>query len=157
MEAKIKKFHTKVRVYWCDCDAAGIAYYGNFFRFFEIAEEDLYVAAGGSRPEIFNRLQVGFPRVETSCRFYQPARMGDVLDIAVSIPKRTRRSMQFCFELRREGESALVATGNYSIVCVNRKFQAVPFPEELLQMLAEFLPPVTEREIRETAELKAGR
>lgn len=146
-EAKIKNFHTKIRVYWSDCDSAGIAYYGNFFRFFEMAEEELYISLGGSRPGIFFQLQVGFPRVETTCRYHQPARVGDLLDATVWIARRTTRSMQFCFELRREGETELVAQGNYTIVCVTRQFKSVPFPEAVLQLLADYLPPLTEQPV----------
>lgn len=83
--------------------------------------------------------------METACRYYNPARIGDVLDITVWIARRTQRSMKFCFEMRREGEAALVAEGHYSIVCVNRQFQPIPFPDGVLQLLADYLPPVTER------------
>ncbi|MBI2818188.1 MAG: acyl-CoA thioesterase [Acidobacteria bacterium] len=149
MEAAIKKFTTKLRVYWSDCDAAGIVYYGNFFRYFEIAEEELYLAQGRSRPEVYYALQVGFPRVEAHCRYYKPARLGDVLETTLWIAHRSSRSMKFHFELRREGETDLVAEGNYAIVCINRQFKPVPFPEELLQLLGDYLPPITHRKARE--------
>ncbi len=144
-EATIKKFTTKIRVYWSDCDVAGIAYYGNFFRFFEQAEEDLYFSLGRPRPSIYHDLQVGFPRVETWCRYYKPARMGDLLEITTWIGRRSERSMQFCFEVRRDGDPELAAEGHYSVVSINRKFQPIPLPEEVLHLLREYLPPVSKR------------
>jgi len=153
-EAKIKKFTTKVRIYWADCDAAGIVYYGNFFRFFEIAEEDLYLALGRPRPAVYHQLQVGFPRVETWCRYYKPVQLGDLVDVTMWIERRTQRSMQFSFEVRREGEPELAAEGNYTIVCIDRQFQPVPFPEELLRLLGDYLPPVTARAASLTEEAR---
>jgi acyl-CoA thioester hydrolase len=144
-EANIKKFRTKIRIYWSDCDAAGIAYYGNFFRFFEMGEEELFYSLGQSRPEIYRKHQIGFPRVETWCRYHKPARLGDLLEITVWIGRRSLRSIQFCFELRRDGELDLVAEGNYSLVCVNREFQPVPLPGDLLRLLGDYLPPASER------------
>src|SRR4051794_9362356 len=77
----IKKFTTSFRIYWSDCDPAGIAFYGNFFRFFEYAEEELYASLGRPRPDILHDLQVGFPRVETWAKFYKPARQGDIMEV----------------------------------------------------------------------------
>jgi acyl-CoA thioester hydrolase len=145
-----KKFTTKIRVYWSDCDSAHIAFYGNFFRFFEMAEEDLYQSQGRSRSSIYLDLQVGFPRVETHCRFHKPARLGDLLEVTVWISQRSSRSMEFQFEVRRDGETDLVAVASYSIVCINRQFKPVPFPEELLQVLGPYLPPVSNRKAKET-------
>ena len=65
-EAAIKKFSTNIRIYWSDCDPAGIAYYGNFFRWFEIAEEELFLTLGFSRTDVMRRYQIGFPRVEAT-------------------------------------------------------------------------------------------
>lgn len=132
-------------MYWSDCDSAGIAFYGNFFRFFEMAEEELYLAQGRSRTSIYHDLQVGFPRVETWCRYHKPARLGDLLEVTVWISHRTRRSLRFNFELRRDGEAALVAEGNYTIVCINRQFHPIVFPSELLELLADYIPPFTQR------------
>jgi len=144
-EATIKKFITKVRVYWSDCDPAGILYYGNFFRFFEVAEEDLFYSLGRPRVEIYTQLQVGFPRVEAWCQYRKPARHGDLMEVTTWIGRRTQRSLRFHFEMRRAGDPELAAEGNYTVVCVNRKFQPVPVPPELIELLREYLPVITKR------------
>ena len=139
-EATIKKFTTKVRVYWSDCDPAGILYYGNFFRFFEIAEEELYYALGWSRVDVLHQLEVGFPRVEAACKFYKPARQGDLMEVTTWIARRSQKSMLFHFEMRREKDPELAAEGHYTVVCVNRQFRPIPLPPELLELLREYLP-----------------
>jgi YbgC/YbaW family acyl-CoA thioester hydrolase len=139
-----KKFKTKIRIYWADCDAAGIVYYGNFFSYFEYAEEELFLSQGRGRPDVFHQCRVGFPRAETWCRFRKPVKMGDLIEVTAWIAKRTRRSMQYCFEVRRDGETEVLAEGNYTVVCINRQFEPVPLPQEVLDLLGDYLPPVTE-------------
>ena len=99
-EGSIKKFTTKIRIYWSDCDSAGIVYYGNFFRYFEMAEEELFFSRGAARIDVYNRLQIGFPRVETWCRFHKPARQGELIAVTTWISKRTEKSLLFHFEVR---------------------------------------------------------
>ena len=98
---------------------------------------------------MFYQCQVGFPRAETWCRFRKPVKMGYLIEVTVWIEKRTRRSMQYCFEVRRYGETELLAEGNYTVVCINRQFQPVPMPQEVLDLLEDYLPPVTEGEKRQ--------
>ena len=145
-EATIKRFTTKVRVYWSDCDAAGILYYANFFRFFEVAEEELYRSLGWPRVDILRDLQVGFPRVETWAKFLKPARQGDLMEVTTWIGKRTNKSMHFHFEVRREGDPELATEGNYTVVCVNRQFQPIPLPPVLIERMGDYLPPLTQRQ-----------
>ena len=60
-ETAKQRFTTKIRIYWSDCDPAGIAYYGNFFRWFEMAEEELFLSLGLSRTDIFRQYSIGLP------------------------------------------------------------------------------------------------
>jgi YbgC/YbaW family acyl-CoA thioester hydrolase len=142
-EGVIKKFNTKIQVYWADCDAAGIVYYGNFFRYFEMAEEDLFAAQGRNRAHLFQELQMGTPRVEVSCRFRKPARLGDLLDVTLWVEKRTRSSLVFRIEMRRAGESDLVCEATSRIVATNGKIEVIALPQAVIDLLADYLPPVS--------------
>lgn len=141
----IKKFSTKIRVHWSDCDSAEIVYFPHFFRYFEIAEEELFTALGRPRWEFLHRLPVKFPRAEAWCRFRKPAREGDLIEVTTWIGKRTETSLVFQFEIRRDGDHALVAESHYRVVCVSRaQFQPAPWPVEVLDLLRDYLPPRTQ-------------
>ena len=145
-EAAIKKFTTKIQVYWFDCDPAGIMYYGNMFKYFEMAEEDLYASLGRPRAQVFAEEKIGFPRVEAWARFRKPAPHGAWIVVTTWIEKRTEKSLLYCFEVRRDGEHDLVAEGSYWVVCVQRpEFQPVPLPPRVLELLKDYLPPVSRR------------
>jgi acyl-CoA thioester hydrolase len=146
MEAAIKTFSTKIRVYWCDCDPAGIMYFANFFKYFEIAEEELFASLGRSRAEIFENAKVGFPRVETWARFRKPAAHGETVEVTLWIEKRTEKSLLFCFEVRLEGQPEVIVEGSYWVVCIQRpEFRPIPMPPEMLELLKDYLPPASRR------------
>ena len=143
-EAAIKKFATKIRIYWSDCDSAGIAYYGNFFRWFELAEEELFFALGFSRTDVFHRHQIGFPRVEVWSRFRKPLPEGTLLEITLWIAKRTRTGLVFNLEVRRDGDAEVAAEAHCRVVCVKRpEFKPTPIPEEVLHLLRDYIPPLS--------------
>ncbi len=145
-EAPIKKFTTKRRVYWSDCDSAGILYFGNFFRFMEVAEEELFYSLGHPRVDIYSSLHFGLPRAEVWCRYLKPARQGDLMEITIWIERRTEKSLLFHFEMRREGDTELAAEARYAVVCVDlRQFRPIPLPAEIIKLLRDYLPPKTAR------------
>ena len=97
------KFKTMVRIYWNDCDPAGIAYYGNFFRWFEQAEEELFLSLGLSRTDIFQKFSIGLPRVEVWSRFRKTIPEGILIEVTIWVAKRTNTGMVVNVEIRREG------------------------------------------------------
>jgi len=88
--------------------------------------------------------------VEAWCKYRKPARLGDLMEVTAWIGRRTQKSLRFHFEMRREGDPELAAEGNYTVVCVNRKFQSVPLPPELIELFGEYLPPAVERPVPTT-------
>ena len=145
-EAAIQRFTTKLRIYWSDCDPAGIMYFGNVFKYFEIAEEDFFASLGRSRAEIFEQKKIGFPRVETWARFRKPLAHGEAAEITLWIEKRTEKSLLYCFEVRAEGRHDLLMEGSYWVVCIQRSdFRPIPLPPDIVELLKDFLPPVSRR------------
>ena len=139
------KFKTMVRIYWNDCDPAGIAYYGNFFRWFEQAEEELFLSLGLSRTDIFQKFSIGLPRVEVWSRFRKTVPEGIMIEVTIWVAKRTNTGMVVNVEIRREGDPEVAAEGYYRMVCVKRpEFKPAPFPEEILNLMRDYLPPLTQ-------------
>ena len=145
-EAAIKKFTTKIRVYWIDCDPAGIMYFGNIFKYFEIAEEELFASLGQPRVRFFKQKMIGFPRVETWARYHKPVVHGQMVEVTLWIEKRTEKSLLYCFELRVDGQKELLAEGSYWVVCIHRpEFRPIPLPPDVLELLKDYLPPSSRR------------
>ncbi|MGH9943024.1 MAG: acyl-CoA thioesterase [Pyrinomonadaceae bacterium] len=136
------KFRVEERVRWGDVDAARIIFYGAYIRFFEIAETELFRAAGLSYGRMYDELDVWLPRVHLECDFLRAAQLDDLLEVSVYVGRFGTSSMRLNFEVRRTGETALVAEAHFVLVSVRRDtFETVPLPEELRRRLAPFSPP----------------
>ena len=136
------KFRIEERVRWGDVDAARIIFYGAYIRFFEIAETELFRAAGLSYGKMFDDLDVWLPRAHLECDFRRAARLDDLLEVAVYVGRVGTKSLRLNFEVRRNGEAALVAEAHFVLVAVNRNnFQSVPVPEDLKRRLAPYTRP----------------
>jgi YbgC/YbaW family acyl-CoA thioester hydrolase len=124
------------RVYFYECDGAGIVHFSNYFRYMEEAEHELWRASGLSIAR--KDLGVGFPRVSASFDYYRPLRFEDEVDITVRIASISTRSLKYTCTMTRNGES--IASGSVTIVCVayqaDRSMKAVPIPAEIASRFA---------------------
>lgn len=67
----------QIRVYYEDTDAGGIVYHANYIKYCERARSDIFFAKGLS-PVINN---MHFVVSELECKFFKPAKLGDVLEV----------------------------------------------------------------------------
>jgi len=139
---QFRKFTIEERVRWGDVDAARIIFYGAYIRFFEIAETELFRAVGLPYGVVFDQLDFWLPRVHLECDFHRVARLDDLLEVSCFVGKIGNKSMRFNFEVRRQGESELIATAHFVLVAVDpRSFEPIPIPEDLCRRLKPFTQP----------------
>ena len=129
-------FRCLVRVHWADTDAAGVVWHGNFFRWFESAEEELYRALGRPRQALLEELGILMPRVDVQARFKSPARPDDLLTIGVAVSELSERRIGFAFDVREYGTDRFLADGGYRLAVVQTStFKSVPVPPVLADLL----------------------
>ena len=140
----LQKFTIEERVRWGDVDAAGIIFYGSYIRFFEIAETELFRAAGLPYGVVFDELNIWLPRVHLECDFHRAAQLDDLLEVSVWVGKIGTTSLRLNFEVRRKDrdnkiEEKLIATAHFVLVSTRRdNLQPVPVPEELRRALEPY-------------------
>jgi acyl-CoA thioester hydrolase len=134
-----RTFTIEERVRWGDVDAARIIFYGAYIRFFEFAETELFREVGLQYGVMFDELKIWLPRVHLECDFKRAARLDDLLEVSVFVGRFGTRSMRLNFEVRRNGEEALIATAHFVLAAVNQDtFETVPIPAELRERLAPY-------------------
>ena len=140
----LQKFTIEERVRWGDVDAAGIIFYGSYIRFFEIAETELFRAAGLPYGVVFDELNIWLPRVHLECDFHRAAQLDDLLEVSVWVGKIGTTSLRLNFEVRRKDrdgkiEEKLIATAHFVLVATRRdNLRPVPVPEELRRALEPY-------------------
>lgn len=126
-------------VRWSDVDFAGILCYGAYLRFFEIAETELFRAAGLAYHDVFDRYDVWFPRAAMHSEFYRPARLDDRLSVAAYVGHVGTKSMTLNFEVLRDDPLIVGASGYQVLVCVDRTaLRPRTLPPQVVTALAPY-------------------
>jgi YbgC/YbaW family acyl-CoA thioester hydrolase len=125
-------------VRWSDVDAAGVICYGAYVRFIEIAETELFRAAGIPYGKVFERFDCWLPRARLACDFRKPAVLDEQLTVRASVKRigNTSITLSFTFDNARDER---VADCEIVLVCVERRsFKPKPLPPELRAALEPF-------------------
>ena len=95
-------FENKIdlRIQWGDCDPAGIVFYPNYFRIFNMATDALFAAAGFPPSEAFARFGIiGYPMIDTRASFMAPNKFGDDVSVTSMIAQWGRSSFDVSHRL----------------------------------------------------------
>jgi acyl-CoA thioester hydrolase len=132
----VSEYTLRRRVFFYECDGAGIVHFSNYFRYMEEAEHGLWRETGLSIAR--SDCGVGFPRVAASFEYRRPLRFEDEIDIQIRIVNISNRSMTYTCTMTRNGES--IATGSATVVCVmeqpDKTILSVPIPPEIVSRFA---------------------
>ena len=109
-------FRVPIRIYWEDTDAAGIAFYAHYLKFFERARTEWLRGLGFGQEALRRAAGVAFVVSETSVRYRRPARLDDVIDVTVEVAHLGQASLEIAQQARRAGE--LLADATIRIGCV---------------------------------------
>lgn len=135
----IFEFRTQRRVEFADTDMGGIVHFSRFFVFMETAEHDFLRALGAEVHMDVDNIQIGWPRVEASCQYMSPARLGDQLEIHVRVARKGEKSMTYAFTFTCGDK--IVARGRMSSVCCQMDhpdgLRAIPIPALIADRVGE--------------------
>ena len=102
---------SRIRVRYAETDAMGVAYYANYFTWFEVGRTDL-LRKLGRRYRDLERDGILLPVVEAHCDFRAPARYDDDLDVSTRGGLRSAVRVEFLYEVHRSDDRTLLATGH---------------------------------------------
>lgn len=132
-------FAVEEYVRWSDVDHAGIIFYGAYVRFFEMAETEMFRAAGLPYSEFFDRLGIWLPRAHFDCDFEYPARLDDRLRVVAYVSRFGRTSLTLSFDVWHLESGRIAASAREVLVCTDRTtLRPVPIPPALRDPLGPF-------------------
>jgi YbgC/YbaW family acyl-CoA thioester hydrolase len=133
-------YRQDLRIMWADADAAGIAWFGHYFRFFENVEEELFRHLGSDRTALLARLNILMPRTSLKAGFRSPARLGEEVSIGIGVREITERRIGYAFDIRARDADRLICEASYRVACVDATtFDARAFPPEIASLVAPAL------------------
>lgn len=121
-----------IRVIYGDTDMMGVAYYGNYLRWFEVGRNELIRARGMTYRQFEDRGLI-LPVVEASVKYWKSALYDDVLEIHTTVAELSRVRMGFEYVIRR-GEDR-IATGTTMHACLSKAGKPSRIPDDVADML----------------------
>ena len=120
----------RIPVRFGEVDSAQIVYFPNLLHYCHVAMEETFrEAIGTPYPTLFREERLGFPAVKLETEFASPAAYGDVVEVAVSVPRVGKTSTVFRFEARRASDAKPLFSATVTTVCVDMDtFKPVEVP-----------------------------
>lgn len=130
------------RVRWADVDLVGIVRFSAVPRLVELAEQELWRAAGIPYAELFQDPEYWLPRRTLSVDYLSPARIDDLLQLEAWVARMGTKALTLAVAVRQAEGGRLVATAEMVLVCVtNPAFVSAPIPPRIRGALAPFVRP----------------
>jgi acyl-CoA thioester hydrolase len=122
---------TLVRVRFQEVDAMQIVWHGHYVSYCEEARR-AFGRRFGLDYAVFFEQGVGAPVVEMYLKYLLPARMSDVLEVTARFLQNEVPKLEFEYEIRRQSESPVLATGRSVQVFTNLKGELMLQPPDFL-------------------------
>ena len=125
---------SRAKVRYAETDQMGVAYYANYFVWFEVGRSQYCNDCGFSYRDMERETGLFLIVAEASCRYRNPARYEDELIVRTRVTESTRRTLRFNYEIER-ADRAAAATGETLHVLINAEGRPSSFPEKYLSLL----------------------
>jgi acyl-CoA thioester hydrolase len=122
----------KVKVIFGDTDAMGVAYYGNYLRWFEIGRVELLRTNGISYRDLTDQ-GIHLPVIETGCKYLRPARYDDEITIFSGIERIEKVRIRFAYRIESGGET--LTTGFTEHAFTDKEGRVIRPPEEIVKKI----------------------
>lgn len=128
----------KLRINWGDTDKAGIVYYPNFFKWFDIAGHQFFRDCDLAPAYLEKEFGIIIPLLDARCTFEKPLLYDDVITIHTVVEEINNKTIKLGHEIKR-GDTR-VGHGYELRGWVKQtddKIKAVPIPADIIAILKE--------------------
>lgn len=129
-----------VRVRYAETDQMGVVYHSNFLIWFEIGRVELMRALGFDYKQMELQDDTYIVVADVHCRYHHPARYDELLTVRTRILEAKTRTLKFGYEVFRQSDQKLLATGHTIHVACTRAGQVKHFPDKYKQAFLALVP-----------------
>lgn len=123
-----RHIEVSIRVRYVECDPMNVAHHSAYPVWFEIARTDLLRRRGNAYRDL-EAAGVMFVVARMSLRYHKPAKYDDELLILCTAQPSAGVKVEHTYEVRRGND--LLATGQTTLVCVDKDGKLKPIPGHL--------------------------
>jgi acyl-CoA thioester hydrolase len=134
-----------VRVRYAETDQMGVVYHANYLVWFEVGRVELMRSLGVEykRMEMEDDCQIVV--ADAHCRYHHPARYDEVLRVRTRIAESKNRVIRFAYELFRDADGYLLASGETTHIICGRSGKPKLLPEKYRKTFAAIAAQVPDR------------
>jgi acyl-CoA thioester hydrolase len=140
-----------VRVRYAETDQMGVVYHGNYFAWFEVGRVELCRALGFEYRRMEADDDCFIVVADAQCRYKRSAKFDDLLRVRTRVTGSTKRTIHFGYEVIRDVDNEILATGATIHVVCDREGRPRSLPEKYRQYFA-LSEPATDGDLGESAE-----
>src|SRR5215510_2824187 len=132
------EFHdATIRVRYAETDQMGVVYHSNYLIWFEIGRVEFMRALGFEYKLMESEDNCYIVVAEVSCRYLHPARYDELVRVRTRIAQAGNRVVKYFYELLRDSDGALLATGATTHVICGRDGKPKSLPEKYRKKFRE--------------------
>jgi acyl-CoA thioester hydrolase len=124
---------TRLRVRYAETDKMGVVYHSNFVIWFEVGRVELLRQLGFQYKEMESEDNCHIPVVDLRVRYKAPAQYDDEIVVRTQIKNVRSSLLHFSYEIFRESDRTLLATGETMHIIVDDKLERTALPEKYMQ------------------------
>jgi acyl-CoA thioester hydrolase len=133
MEAK-----AKIRVRYQETDQMGVVYHANYLVWFEVGRST-FIREQGYSYQQFEQMGLLLPVVEAHAVYRAPARYDEEITVVTRIAELGSSKIVFEYEVIREADGRLLATGYTKHVWVNKEMKRVNIAQQMPELYEKLL------------------
>ncbi len=134
-----------VRVRYAETDQMGVVYHANFLVWFEVGRVELIRAAGIEYKRMETEDDCHIVVADVKCRYHHSARYDEILRIRTRIAESRNRIIKFSYEVFRDADDKLLATGETTHVICRRNGRPKMLPEKYRHVFNAIAAPQPDR------------
>jgi acyl-CoA thioester hydrolase len=124
---------TRLRVRYAETDKMGVVYHSNFVIWFEVGRVELLRQLGFQYSDMEAKDNCHIPVVDLRVRYKAPAQYDDEIVVRTRIKNVRSSLLHFTYEIFREADRTLLATGETMHIIVDSKLERTSLPEKYLR------------------------
>jgi acyl-CoA thioester hydrolase len=141
----IEHHDTTVRVRYAETDQMGVVYHSNYLIWFEVGRVELMRALGFEYKKMETEDDCHIVVADVHCRYERPARYDEVLRIRTRVAEWRNRIVKFSYEIFREANDELLATGDTTHVICGSNGRPKTLPPKYRDVLIDLKVPGPDR------------
>jgi len=135
----------KVRVRYVETDQMGVVYHANYFIWFEVGRVELMRALGVEYTKMEKQDDCHIVVADAHCRYHHPARYDEELRVRTRIAESKNRLIKFTYELFRNSDGTLLATGHTTHIICGSNGRPKTLPEKYRKIMVATAAPEAHR------------